>query len=416
MYLSHKPRSTARVIARGVGWTSAFLGLLGASITFTALGTGDLNRKVLEDILAKHLSFNSEQVEVIPEVKEPQLPLEEKIIVDKFSQVVGTITSDVGNNSLNAAYLARLLIDSTPEKVATLSTEVEVIDNLLKARLGFKFYQPGDQFEVVKSKEDNSKLHNILRFSFKRGDNVVSAVNVDGIFYDAQTGMPFLDKFLPAKGPQLISCLYQSKNNRSKGHRGMDIVGEEYDFKIKPYGKRHWKGNEESDIIIGSEIIYPYASGVVTDIGFSSIPNVGNYVIVRNDQKAKDGRNKFTLLWHLSSHHIEDGTPKFGPLLKRGERVKQGQVLGNYGNTGYSLGAHIHVGEVSSNINNMTVGLINKYGLRRKSGSKIEIFDPLNRLPSFNDVNPEVYAKYYAHREEVFEVAQKIAKEKSLPF
>ena len=53
----------------------------------------------------------------------------------------------------------------------------------------------------------------------------------------------------------------------------------------------------------------------------------GNYVVIEHSNK------EFTIYSHLSLHSIN---------VKEGENVKTGQLLGHSGNTGWSMGPHLH--------------------------------------------------------------------------
>ncbi len=73
---------------------------------------------------------------------------------------------------------------------------------------------------------------------------------------------------------------------------------------------------------IGTKIVASMA-GIVARTGIN--PTYGRYVIIRHD----DGFQ--TLYAHLSRI-----------LVKRGKYVKQNQIIGRMGNTGYSTGSHLH--------------------------------------------------------------------------
>lgn len=64
-------------------------------------------------------------------------------------------------------------------------------------------------------------------------------------------------------------------------------------------------------------------AGTVTDTGFNS--SYGNYIILSHEGSFK------TLYGHLKSFSV-----------KVGQRVAQGQQIGQMGNTGYSTGSHLH--------------------------------------------------------------------------
>ena len=88
--------------------------------------------------------------------------------------------------------------------------------------------------------------------------------------------------------------------------------------------------------------IYAAGDGVVEEIGGKG--SYGNYVRIKHNQQMA------TAYAHLS---------KFGPDMRRGGRVKQGDIIGYVGNTGRSTGPHLHY-EVLRNgrqVNPMSVDL-----------------------------------------------------------
>ena len=64
-------------------------------------------------------------------------------------------------------------------------------------------------------------------------------------------------------------------------------------------------------------------SGKVSMLGFN--PNFGRYVTLSHPEGFQ------TLYGHLDSF-----------LVRRGQRVKQGELIGLMGNSGYSTGSHLH--------------------------------------------------------------------------
>jgi hypothetical protein len=67
------------------------------------------------------------------------------------------------------------------------------------------------------------------------------------------------------------------------------------------------------------------ANGVVTEAQFDQEGKMGNYIIIKHDETYT------TLYSHLKSF-----------VVKAGDKVQQGQVIGYVGNTGVSTGPHLH--------------------------------------------------------------------------
>jgi murein DD-endopeptidase MepM/ murein hydrolase activator NlpD len=108
------------------------------------------------------------------------------------------------------------------------------------------------------------------------------------------------------------------------------------------YGKRILNNKEEFHdgvdfISRESDLVYAVANGIVvydmddyeeikkfTDIKHSG----GNYLII---QHSINGQNYFVRYLHLIYN-----------LKAKGDSVKENEVIGKYGNVGYSFGAHLH--------------------------------------------------------------------------
>lgn len=111
---------------------------------------------------------------------------------------------------------------------------------------------------------------------------------------------------------------------RSSLHRGVDLGT--------------WPGGDYSTL---GDDVCAVAAGTVVDVGWSGY---GNYVIIDH------GNNMWTMYAHLMCEEDphDDGRPSEHPVVKPGDQVKQGQLIGHAGNTfdasryGFSSGAHLH--------------------------------------------------------------------------
>ena len=95
-------------------------------------------------------------------------------------------------------------------------------------------------------------------------------------------------------------------NGRTKWHKGVDIC--------------RWGGSYGSDVIASK-------GGTVTTAAWGYNGGYGNYIVINH------GNGVCTYYAHLSDIKV-----------KKGQKVKQGLVIGKIGNTGYSFGAHLHFG------------------------------------------------------------------------
>lgn len=97
-------------------------------------------------------------------------------------------------------------------------------------------------------------------------------------------------------------------------------------FKWRKHPKTgKWSHHTGNDIPApGGTKIYSANGGVVTDVGYSSV--YGNYVQISH------GNGYATFYAHMKKKAI----------VKEGEKVKRGQVIGYVGTTGWSTGNHLH--------------------------------------------------------------------------
>lgn len=192
--------------------------------------------------------------------------------------------------------------------------------------------QPGDEFQVMYERyftdsgaaaRDGDILYAALTlggrrmelFRYKTRDGVVDYFNRQGesirkaLLRTPIDGARVSSKFGMRKHPVL---------GFSKMHAGMDFAA--------PSGTP----------------IYAAGDGVVEEIGGKG--SYGNYIRIKHNQQMA------TAYAHLS---------KFGPDMRRGGRVKQGDIIGYVGSTGRSTGPHLHY-EVLRNgrqVNPMSVDL-----------------------------------------------------------
>jgi len=111
-----------------------------------------------------------------------------------------------------------------------------------------------------------------------------------------------------------------------------------------------------------NQAIIAAESGTVVDCGdgygntYPSRRIYGNYVNIAHDAKV-DGKSAYTMYGHLLK----------GIVVKKGQHVRKGQVIGYMGNSGYSNGQHLH------------------FELRLGANSKSKSIDPLDYLAVENE-------------------------------
>lgn len=125
-------------------------------------------------------------------------------------------------------------------------------------------------------------------------------------------------------------------------------------FKVR-WGKQHngidtcrWAGTHGADVI-------SVKAGTIEEANWGYGGGYGNYVVVNH------GNGVLTYYAHLSNITVSVG-----------QRVRQGDVIGHAGNTGYSFGAHLHFGIM---INGSWVNPVNYLTRYTPGGKYIEATD-----------------------------------------
>ena len=172
---------------------------------------------------------------------------------------------------------------------AELEVQQAEVDRLIKE---IQAKQDEYEEELDKFEEESSKLDKELAAAEKKYEEELAALAVSGEWY------------WPLPGRYGISSWFKWRIHPTTGkwthHTGNDIPA--------PSGTK----------------IYSANGGVVTEVGYSSV--YGNYVQISH------GNGYATFYAHMKSKAI----------VKEGETVSRGQVIGYVGTTGWSTGNHLH--------------------------------------------------------------------------
>lgn len=68
----------------------------------------------------------------------------------------------------------------------------------------------------------------------------------------------------------------------------------------------------------------------------------GEVLLVNDNDKTGESWGNYVKLKHSSKEYTMYGHLKNGAVVKKGQKVKQGDLIGYMGNTGYSFGEHLH--------------------------------------------------------------------------
>jgi murein DD-endopeptidase MepM/ murein hydrolase activator NlpD len=186
---------------------------------------------------------------------------------------------------------------------------------------------------------ENSNYSDILIETTKRLDRLEKQMYIQSRSYDEVIDLAKM------KEEQLVSIpAIQPVSNRD-----LKRMASGYGYRIHPvYKTRIFHSGMDFTAPTGTEI-YATGNGVVTSVEKSN-RGYGNHIVIQH------GFGYETLYAHLSEMHV-----------RKGQKVKRGEVIGLVGNTGTSTAPHLHY-EV------------------RKNGNPV---NPINFY--FNDLTPEEY-------------------------
>ncbi len=151
-----------------------------------------------------------------------------------------------------------------------------------------------------------------------------------------------INRRIPFGGEYKITSPYGERvlNDEVQNHKGIDLVGVD---DVNVYA------------CLGGEVV---TSAIITDKS-NLTWQWGNYVCI----KAEDGTYHYYC--HLKSRKV-----------KKGDRVSAGDEIGVMGNTGYSLGAHLHF-EVRENDRKTPINTAEYLGVENKIGAYNNVIQKL---------------------------------------
>ncbi|MCB5162429.1 peptidoglycan DD-metalloendopeptidase family protein [Marinomonas algarum] len=228
----------------------------------------------------------------------------------------GGFTYQESNKPINYTYQAmQNTIEGnfyvSAKRIGLSDANILLINDILKGRVNFrKDLRAGDVFHVVVKKGDVEGevvgKDQLEALSMRvRGQDYSAFLHSDGRFYDAE-GKSLTPALLrwPTRKRYRISSPFNANRlhpitGRRSPHNGVDLATP-----------------------VGTELLAT-GDGVVTRV--TSHKYAGKYIVI--DYTGPYGSRYL----HLSK-----------PLVKKGQRVKRGQVVALSGNTGRSTGAHLH--------------------------------------------------------------------------
>ena len=172
--------------------------------------------------------------------------------------------------------------------------------------------------------------HSGIRYTVRRGDNLSRVAARHGVSLDATLTVNDLSSALITPGQTLLipgAMLSENARNRVLGQlfvppaRGR--ISSSYGQRTDPFtGLRKFHNGIDIVNDRGTPVVASM-SGTVAMVGYNG--NYGRYLILRHAEGFQ------TLYAHLDRAQVSPG-----------DRVRQGQQVGEMGDTGYSAGSHLH--------------------------------------------------------------------------
>ena len=188
------------------------------------------------------------------------------------------------------------------------SKEIYQVQQILADRIDFSRLRPGDTFRILLSDEGKNSKVNAIEFKTKNHGylGLYRNQNNNKFYSENEITEQSITAFrrFPLNGEIKVNSSF----NPSRRH---PVTG-----RIRPHKGVDFKA------AIGTPVYAP-ADGVVYFSGYQRA--AGNYIIIKHKNGYK------TVYMHLSKRHV-----------KKGQKVKLGQLIAKSGNTGRTSGPHLH--------------------------------------------------------------------------
>lgn len=244
-----------------------------------------------------------------------------KVIIDKVHTLTfvlkdGVYVSDleVKEGEWRNSYYQGTVTGSfyvSAKKSGLSASQIQQISGALQEKFDFnRQFRVGDTFHVLVAKQyiegSYSFESEVLSIIIKtRSRSYTAFLHEDGRYYDKNgKGLSKAYRRYPTNGKHRISSRFNPRRlhpvtKRVRPHNGTDFA-----------------------VGIGTRV-YAVGDGVVIRAGYH--PAAGNYIVI------KHGRKYTSRFLHLSKI-----------LVRKGQRVEMGKLIGKSGNTGRSTGPHLH--------------------------------------------------------------------------
>jgi len=197
------------------------------------------------------------------------------------------------------------------KKAGLSAAQIQQISGALQDKIDFnRQLRVGDTFKVLVAKkyidgEDTSDSEVLSTIIKTRSVTYTAFLHEDGRYYDKNgKGLSKAFRRYPMDGKHRISSSFNPR-------------------RLHPVTKRISPHNGTDFAVRTGTRVYAVGDGVVIRAGYH--PAAGNYIVI------KHGRKYTTRFLHLSKI-----------LVRKGQRVEMGKLIGLSGNTGRTTGPHLH--------------------------------------------------------------------------
>lgn len=252
-----------------------------------------------------------------------------KNVADSFEANYNSDNFDAIFSSFSPEMQTALPLDKTKEFLTGLKTQVGKITKRQFVRYEQTYASYKTNFEralfaVNISVDNNAKINGLFVKPFKESNLSTIARNSTKLI------LPFKDQWTVIWGGDTKELNYHVESEAQKNAFDFVIT----DNKGNSY-KTDGKTNEDY-YAFGKELFAPCDGEVVlvVDGVKDNVPGKLNPIYIPgNTVIIKTGNNEFLFFAHFKQHSI---------VVKEGQKIKQGQVLGLCGNSGNSSEAHLH--------------------------------------------------------------------------
>lgn len=289
-----------------------------------------------------------------------------KNVSDKFEKFYNAEHYDSIYSMFSKEMQSALPLDKTKEFLTGLNSQAGKIQKreFVKYKSTYAIYKTQFHktlFAINISVDNDSKINGLLVNAFK--DETLPKIKRN----KTKMSLPFKDEWTVVWGGDTKELNYHVESNAQKNAFDILIINK----KGKSY-KTNGKTNQDF-YAFGKQLFAPCGGEVVLVIDgvddnkigeMNSVDVGGNTVII------KTINNEFVVFCHFKNKTI---------LVKKGQQVKQGQVLGQCGNSGHSSEPHLHFHLQNGNDMNTATGIKCYFDKLNVNGKLMTDYSPIQK-------------------------------------